>query len=320
MPPDLIDRYKEVLARQGAPRQKLAHFFKFLFDEGVHPAGEGKVWKRTELANLLSVDPKMIGNYLRGRNRVPKAALDVFFRKDGEENEERAEMRREFRRRLDAAWNTGPPIGPLAAKSVELGDGHEIGVAERTKRSPILHWHMSDTDKKRDQYLDEQSEPIDFFVSVGAFKNAGSQLTLRMYARPGASLKLKSITLVRLHPLLVHKLITAGLLDDDFERILQSRIDNFVADVAKDGRHIPVSVRYWNKVPSFHGYLFENRRFTNHWGFENGKMHVDIPLLEYPSPDWDEETRAAIDEMSNCELAVTYMDGDKLPMPRRPLK
>jgi hypothetical protein len=175
-----------------------------------------------------------------------------------------------------------------------------------------LHWHFADADRKRNLYLDNEPQPVDFYVSVGAFKNAGSQITLRMRERPGSSLNLKSITLVRLHPSLVQRLVGADLLHDDFEAVLQTRIAAFVGDVGKDPRSLPIFVRLWKEMPSFHGYLFSKRRFTNHWGFDEGKLHVDIPLIEYPSPDWDIETQGAIRSMARCELAIAYRSGKKV--------
>jgi hypothetical protein len=307
----LAERYEAMLARPGTPAEKFGHMIVFHMDEGTRPANSPQQrvqWTTKELSGELGVTPNSIGN-LRSGAKVPPYLQKIevaFLGKPGTDTPGHPQWREDLRDRHKAARNFNLSRRPARTKRQTSFPSKIV------KRDPILHWRFADMDTRRNSYLDEERKPVDFYVSVGAFKNAGSQITLRMKERPGASLKIKSVTLVRLHPELVERLTNAQLLDRDFEQILQSRIASFVADLGKDPRDIPVFVRLWNAMPGFHGYLFGKRRFTNQWGFENGKLHVDIPLMEYPSPDWDDETEEAILKMSTCELEAKYVRGKKV--------
>jgi hypothetical protein len=310
--PDREARYAAVLEITGTARQKLGHIFKFFMEEGVRPfdhplADAGRSWKPIEVARKIEKSAQYVGMMANGK-RLPNIdyVLKPFLGYSADKDTpERRTWRNDVRKLLQQANGERADGTPKRATRTDVAP-------DRTKRRvPILYWRPADSDRRRNECLDDEPAPVDLYVSVGAFANAGSQITLRMNMHPGDSLNIKSVTLVRLSPQLVQALVKPGLLAANFEEALSAHIQSFIADIAQDPRNLPIYVRQWKYMPSFHGYLFGNRRFTNQWGFQNGKLHVDIPLLEYPSPDWNKENRAAVKEMDSCELIATYIKGKK---------
>jgi hypothetical protein len=311
------------MAEDISERSSLKRFgarLRFHLDRGTRPDGKTKRWSFKEFGGAVHRSGTTVSSWCDGSHLPPRFGPIEFalFGENPPDDDDnyrawRLELQKLFREAVDGAADKG--VLPKSESAGERGPSTSsptISGDATGRKNPIVHWQHTDSDKIRNEYLDEEPAPVDFFVSVGTFAHAGSHITLRMRYRPGPRLKLKSITLVRLHPKVVKRLTTAKLLDDDFEQLLQNRIKMFVAEVGKDPRNIRIVVRFWSDMPSFHGYLFSNRRFTNQWAFEKGKLHVDVPLLEYPSPDWDDETHEAIRTMSNCELDAEYLNGKRL--------
>jgi hypothetical protein len=315
--------FAEVMAEdlmESSPLKKFGARLRFHLDRGTRPKGVTKVWRLKEFGVAVGKTGTTVDNWCDGEHLPPQFG-PIEFALFGENKDDDSDLYRTWRSELrelysmaaaDAADRDAFSIEKISKESRQRSDVQPGFNLFPGKRNPIVHWHHTSSDKKRNEYLDEEPVPVDFFVSVGAFANAGSQITIRMKDRPGQLFKIKSITLVRLHPKIVRRLTVAQLLHANLEQLLQDRIRVFVREVGNDSRDIKIRVRLWADMPSFHGYLFSKRRFTNQWAFNEGKLHVDVPLLEYPSPDWDAETEEAIKTISDCELQAEYLHGKKI--------
>ena len=107
--------------------------------------------------------------------------------------------------------------------------------------------------------------------------------------------QISNIHIKMLSPDLCNTLESNNCLSKGFSKRMNENIDKFINNSNLKELGIGIRISYWDKLPSFHGFIYDKRCFVNSWEVNrNNVLHVRTPLKEFTAKEHSNEYNAII--------------------------